>query len=531
VAALIDSHPDRAEGRSRRLIRTWPMALAAVALLVLSLPAFLRPLLADMPFYAHIADKLLNGGRLYQDALDTKPPFIFLHYAIVFRLFGENNASAVKAITMLFVGTTAWLMVRIRRSLAPGDSRPELVALLFVLASFSGWGEDFLSSNTEILANLFIVAGVYGLVADDFAYRAWRLLLAGAAIGIACLYRFQSGGVVLAYLLLLAARPTQFRSTRIRRAVWLGAGLAVPVAGLVAWYAAVGALAALRSFVMVDYFYVSRAEFYGVEFAAQVGIVVASQIHFLVLSAWQAARILRSRTRTTADVFTLLFAAWSVLGFFVGGHYFAHYIVQSIPAFVLLSAQWLAAPPDLSGTSGIGRVRTLYGRHVRRLLVAHVAIFTAINTVYYWPPAAPIDSYSALTQFVRANTTKRDPVFVWTGRTWVLFGMDRVFATRFVSKDLLIGRLYGSRHRLPTETAAGAWPAAVLPLWPLLMADLRANPPPIVVDDAASASAFTIDHYPELQAFVTAHYSACRPIESFCVYLRTDTERPLPAVP
>ena len=37
--------------------------------------------LNDMEFYALFADKLLSGGLLYRDAMDVKPPLVFLHYA------------------------------------------------------------------------------------------------------------------------------------------------------------------------------------------------------------------------------------------------------------------------------------------------------------------------------------------------------------------------------------------------------------------------------------------------------------------
>src|SRR5690348_2085860 len=86
-------------------LRLFGAAMAVVAFG--SLPVFTRTFLTDMDFYTHVADKLLAGGVLYKDALDTKPPAIFFHYALVFRWLGENNLAAVKAITVLFLTLSA----------------------------------------------------------------------------------------------------------------------------------------------------------------------------------------------------------------------------------------------------------------------------------------------------------------------------------------------------------------------------------------------------------------------------------------
>ena len=163
------------------------LVLSFMALLVCSAPVFGTRFLNDMEFYSLVADKMLTGRSAFHVMLDTKPPLVFWHYALIFKLFGLNNVIAVKVITMGWLGVSALLMVKLRKALS--STRPELAALIFILASFSGWGEEFLSSNSEILANLFILAGVYLLVVKDFSRDPLRLLVGGASIGIACLYR------------------------------------------------------------------------------------------------------------------------------------------------------------------------------------------------------------------------------------------------------------------------------------------------------------------------------------------------------
>jgi hypothetical protein len=149
-------------------------------------------------------------------------------------------------------------MVALRRSLSPAAAVPALAAPVFILASFSGWGEEFLSSNTELLANLFILAGVWFLVSMDFGRRPLRLVAGGACIGIACLYRYQSGAALVAYVATILLRHRQF-DRKIARLLLVGAGFALPGVILVAYYAQLGALADLRLLLALQAHYARDA--------------------------------------------------------------------------------------------------------------------------------------------------------------------------------------------------------------------------------------------------------------------------------
>jgi hypothetical protein len=492
----------------------------AAAVFVAGLPAFFTTFLTDMDFYTHVADKLLNGGVLYRDAIDTKPPAIFFHYALVFRLFGENNLTAIKFVTLGFVGLSAAAVAGIWRELSAGSAGARVAAALFVLASFSGWGEVFLSSNTEVLANLFILAGVYCLIREQFGSRAPRLTIGGLLLGVGFLYRFQSGAPLAAYAFLLFLQR-RARLDIVTRLSWIAVGFALPIAALVAGYAVIGSLPALADFLRYDYFYVRGGGIYWPALLSQLAIVLVSQVHFLVLSGWEVARIVRARQYSQANTFLLLWLLFSLASFLAGGRFFAHYFIQAIPPVVLLATNRLTEidVPSLASTSS-ARLAAAYRRLAPALIVAHVVAFAVINAVYLWRTREPWNAHPELVRFAQAHTTKRDPIYVWTSRTHVLFEMDRVYATRFISNDFLVGRMYGTRHRLPSATADSARVAAVPELWPLLMQDLEANPPPLVIDDTKDRSSFTLDHYPELQKFVGARYEPCRVLDGFCVYVR-----------
>jgi hypothetical protein len=404
-----------------------------------------------------------------------------------------------------------------------------LAALLFAVASTCGWAGDFLSSNTEVLANLFVIGGVYAASADAFGRRPPRLIAAGALFGIAFLYRFQSAAVLGAYALYVTAGFRSVRAAAVRLA-WVGAGFVAPPAAIVAWYWAHGSLDALADFVRYDYFYIRGGALYWPALAGQAAIVAVSQTPILLLAAWQAVRVVR-RGRPPdvegGDWFLVLWGGFSCLAFAAGGRLFAHYYVQALPPAALLAARRLAAPAasddgfEVLPCRGRRRLAAWYLRLAPGLIAAQAMTFVLVNAAALWWTREPTNPYPELVRFARAHTNRSDLVYVWTPRTHILFDMDRVFATRFVSNDFLVGRMYGTRHRLPSATAESAWPAAVPELWPLLMHDLESNPPRLVIDDAPARSAFTLEHYPPLARFVAARYKPCREIDGFCVYVRT----------
>jgi hypothetical protein len=497
-----------ASGQTRRVF-----VLCLVGVCVLSVPVFCTRFLNDMDYYSLVSEKLMRGGVLYRDAIDTKPPLIFLHYAAIFTLFGRGNIIAVKIVTMMWLVCSSLLVRSIYQELFPRSSKPGLAALLFVLASFSGWGEDFLSSNTELLSNAFVLAGVWLMVKNDFSSRAVQLLPAGSLIGIAILYRYQAGAALVAYAFTIAREPAWF-DRPIRRLAILGLGCLIPIAAIAAYYYRIDGVSDLAFLLRYQRFYVSTHELYWPQVLGQTAVVVAGQGPFILLAGsqivWTARGPLAKR-----DLFLALFLLFSVLPFFIGGHYFAHYIVQAIPAFVLLATARLCPSEDTPSDRRDSAIVT----RAPMLIAITVAVFWIVNLAYYArrPADAPTPN---LVGFVRARTEPQDAVFLWTQRSHVLFDIDRVYATRFLSNEFLTGRTYGSRYRGAAATAESARRTAVPELWPALLEDLEAERPRVIVDDAPGQSNFTIDHYPALSAFVRTYYDSGRMMDGFCVYIR-----------
>jgi hypothetical protein len=489
--------------------------LALVAIGVLSVPVFCTRFLNDMDYYTLVSDKLLRGGVLYRNALDTKPPLVFFHYATIFRLFGRGNLAAVKVVTMLWLGLSATIMVALRKQLFPSSIRPEMAAALFVLASFSGWGEDFLATNTEILSNLFVLLGVWLMVTNDFNDRWTRLLGAGASIGTAFLYRYQAGAALAAYALTMAASPANFERP-LRRLSLLVVGWLIPAGLFVIYYFWIDGLSDLGLLLRYQSYYLRPHDLYWSQVFAQFAVVIVSLAPFWVLSGWQVVVMSRKGTLDRRDLFLLSFLLSSAWPFFVGSHYFPHYMVQAIPALVLLTQERLTC---LARESLKSQRAVVALRYARVHIIINVVAFSVVNTVYYarLPGDAPVPDFA---RFVHEHTGPHDSVFLWTARFHILFEVDRSYATRFLSNEFLTGRLYVSRNRLPDATADAARAAAIPELWPVLLGDLQTEKPRLIVDDAPGRSHFGVDQYPALSAFVHKYYEPSQVIDGFQLYLR-----------
>jgi hypothetical protein len=483
-----------------------------VALVVCSVPVFGTRFLNDMDFYALVADKLLAGHTLYREALDTKPPLVFVHYALVFKLFGQNNATAIKLVTMVWLGLSATMMVALRRALGPATTTSFFAAPVFVLASFSGWGEDFLSSNTEVLANLFILLGVWFLASMDFRYRPWHVLAGGICIGVACLYRYQSGAALAAYGLTMLARRRQF-DRKLARALLAGTGMLLPSAITIAYYANAGALADLHLMLSLQLHYARDADsFHWPTLLGRAALAVIGLLPLLVLALRQAVEIVRrGAAASRTEIFELMFTLCSVSTFLAGNRLFPHYLVQAIPGFALLASARLQAIRDRCDN----RPSWIHS-HPFAPLVGAAAIFAVINGTYYWTRKDSTVSPD-LAAFVRTHSRPSDEVLLWTWRPNLLVETGRAFATRLLVNSPLIGQLEQPRKPGAPPTRRPGLPG----LWPVFLRDLSTSPPRLLVDDPPGRSPWSLDRLAQLRPLL-AQYRPCQVIDDVCVYLRSD---------
>src|SRR3954464_15417956 len=78
---------------------------------LIRLPVLLHPFpIDDEQTYSLVANAVVDGGRVYAEAVERKPPLLFWTYAAVFKVAGEYNWEALHLIALVWIlGTMAGL--------------------------------------------------------------------------------------------------------------------------------------------------------------------------------------------------------------------------------------------------------------------------------------------------------------------------------------------------------------------------------------------------------------------------------------
>ena len=91
------------------------LRLAALGIVLLTvairLPSLVHPLpIDDEETYSLVANEIVDGGRVYADAIERKPPLLFWTYAAVFKAAGKYNWKVLHAVALIWtLGTMAGL--------------------------------------------------------------------------------------------------------------------------------------------------------------------------------------------------------------------------------------------------------------------------------------------------------------------------------------------------------------------------------------------------------------------------------------
>ena len=172
--------------------------LFAVLLLLtvaLRLPAFFVDVFnSDETFLATQAHVVRDGGNLYKEAADRKPPMVPYVYAASFEFFGSTALWTVRLVAMLAIALTAW-MLAVEATRRWGRRAGWIAGLLLVLAMVAFAPQDGQAANFEV----FLLPAMTGAV---LLARRGRATSSGAAVAVATLAK-QTGAATLLPVLYL----------------------------------------------------------------------------------------------------------------------------------------------------------------------------------------------------------------------------------------------------------------------------------------------------------------------------------------
>ena len=463
----------------RRWLTGWRFVFAVVLVAAIAhVPGFVRTevLNPDEGFLATEAQVLNDGGHLYRDVVDRKPPVVPYLYAATFRISRSDDLVGVRVLALVAHIVTALLLAAIARR-RWGDGAAFGAAMLYLVASAGLVVEDSQAANFEVFMLPFMCAAM--LLADQD-----RPAASGVATAAATLAK-QVAATTMLPLAYLA-----WRRQRLAGLLRLGAAFTLPVvlaAIVFGWsdfsfwvFTGTGSyLDASGSWSVV----LGRgASGTGVFLAANLGAFL------LVIGAWRRFR---------ADLDLWLWLAAALVGAAAGFRFFGHYFLQVAPPFTLLAAGTLCT------ATRVERIRTIV------LGAASVAVFLVL-TLSMHPNVLP--RYDHIASAVDDATQPGDRIFVWGQFPQVYWAADRRPATRFLTAGFLTGFGGGrsAQHVGRQYAVEGAWDD--------FKADLAAHPPAVIVD-ASAGTPFSLDRFPEFAAYVNAGYSRVEQVDGAVLYV------------
>jgi 4-amino-4-deoxy-L-arabinose transferase-like glycosyltransferase len=468
-----------ADADTHRWFTGWRLVLAVVLVATIAhLPGFIRTevLNPDEAFLATEAQVLNDGGHLYRDVVDRKPPVVPYLYAATFRIAGSDDLFGVRVLALLAHVATALLLAAIARK-RWGDRAAFGAAMLYLVASAGLVVEDSQAANFEVFMLPLMCAAV--LLADRD--RAGASGLAAAAATLA---------KQVAATTMLPLAYVAWRRQRLTGVLRLTAAFVLPIA-----------LAALV-FGCSDFFfwvftgtgsYLDASGSWSVVLgrgASGTAVFLAANLgaFLLVLGAWR-------RRRDDLDLWLWLAAA--LIGAAAGFRFFGHYFLQVAPPFTLLAAGTLA--------------KAKRAEWVRTTVLGAAAIVVFLVLTMSMHPNV-LRRYDRIAAAVAQRTQPGERIFVWGQFPQVYWAADRRPATRFLTAGFLTGFGGGrSAQHVGREYAVeGAWED--------FQTDLAEHPPAVIVD-ASTGTSFAIDRFPEFAAYLHTGYTRAQEIDGVVLYV------------
>ena len=336
------------DARGAKVLRLGPLAIerrAALvglactsAILLLRLPSlFEPPWHTDEGIFAAVATRVVNGGELYADAWESKPPLFLYLYAVIFKVFGVGVLQLHLAATASAIATQ-WALYSAGCRLM--SRRQALAASLLAGVML---GVPFWEGNLALTEIFTVLPSTLAVVCVLKAFDVRRgqprpagaltnraaiwLLLAGTLFGIAFLLR-QTSAVVLVSLGLwvLLSQRAWFKTGMI-----LGAGfLAAVVPAILAFWLA----GTFRWFwdANIGFFFDYVPSGQQIPFHYRP-LIVSPVVVSLLCLAWY-----RYRRETPAWTLPALWFVFTLAGALLTGRPYSHYFLQVIPPLALLVA-------------------------------------------------------------------------------------------------------------------------------------------------------------------------------------------------
>ena len=491
--------------------------LLFLALALLTRAPFLTVPFLDLDEAAALVGSwtLLDGGTLYLDFVDNRPPLLYGLYALGQAVFGRGMLAVRLLTALVALPLTALAASAFYRH----DRRGLVAGILYLVYGAAFLAHDMHSVSAEILMLLPLGWAVALLPGEDEARRPARVFATGLLVGLAVLVR-QHAVLWLPALALVVAVAAGARGRLLVRIALLLAGVAMPLAGCLVVFAALGAAPELVYWTLT----------HNIGYAANPILLsealeraASSLLPFLIatLPLWWAAWASRSLFDSRHQrVLVTALVVLSLPAVFVGFRFFPHYFIPLYLPLALGAAPWTADTVH-SPLSTRGRIAVVWP-------VVLLVGFTVANLVLYRGPVQVYQETSPLYRRVAVRLSDdpcrgRGPLFVWGYAPQLYAETGLPQASRFVVPQAsLTGYVPGNRASRSGEIDTSSLVREEH--WDLLMADLESSRPAFVLDTAPAGlygwDRYPLRDFPRLDRFVRSDYRAVADVDGVWIWRR-----------
>lgn len=463
-------------------LRGWRLGgVIVVIVAALHVPMFTAGMVeSDEAYIATVAQVMSDGGELYVDAVDRKPPLVFLAYQSAFAVTGSSEMWGPRILGLICLAATAGLVAMFARRRF-GDRAAVIAGVLAALSTATLLPRDAQAANFEV----FMLPGIAAaMVLADRRRLGW----AGLALGVTTCAK----QTALATLLPLAWMA--FSQRRVRGLVVLAAGTLVPLVFAAVWFGP-------RNFVFWVFTsnegYLDAGGAWG--YVAREALRMTLSVAVLNVALLALLPVAWRRHRANVDVW--LWLASGVVGVVAGLRFFGHYYWQVLPPLCVLAAGALVSlrPRFTAATVAVMTTTALVG-----------------SALLIDADARPSRTWVPIAEYVEDHTAADDRIFIWGHVPEIYWDAQRRPGARFLTTGFLTGHSGG---RPPDLVGIDR---AVDGAWDDFMSDLESDPPAmiLVMTDSGirSAQHYPPEDFPRFDEYLRDNYERVDTVHGVDVY-------------
>lgn len=174
-----------------------------IVAIVILLPTIAFPISSDLSVFMHGGSIIANGGELFHDFYDIKPPLIYYLFAGINSIFGDNIVAFRLfdfLYQMTFLITVAYLLTKL-------EIRTKVIKAFLIIFPISytilNYRDIF---QTESLSFIPLILYFYYMIRNENSYK--QHIIMGLSLGVAIAFKYTLGIIFIGYLVYFFTEAT-----------------------------------------------------------------------------------------------------------------------------------------------------------------------------------------------------------------------------------------------------------------------------------------------------------------------------------